>query len=708
MRCVLLLLLLTVLLPVLLAHAWITYRNYHARYAEEFQANSEMGRTVAMAFENYLHDIRRVEYTMGTALGGEHPFSRAEADHLLQIAADGSPAVKYFSWIDPRGRVIASSEPRAVGLDLSDRDHVRTIQQGKAWYVSDLLKGRATGDVIFTVAQGIRRKDGQLLGIVNAAINPERLGEALHIQRAGEGAVAIHDRKRSLVFRSPAVKTTWEQRQMPRQAILIDQAVAGREATAIAPSPIDRQLRIGAGIPVHSVGWAVVATRPVAEVIGPLRANMFYDLALFAFVAVGAFLVALITTRNVTRPIQHLQQQALAFGQGHFTARAAMSGPVELIDLAAAFNQMAAAIQTHVNEREHLLTELEQRHAFLESATDLLPLPVAFFSPLLEIIRANAATNAFFQAHGITNPWQELQLCDPVTRHVMPTTAQPLLRAASGEVITTAEYLLSLPDGSSFPILLHAAPIYLNEELVAIVAAFQDLTEIKAADRAKDDVLAMLSHEFLTPITLIRSWTEIAQQHEEPEVIQQALDTIFRNTFRQQRLVDALLDISRLRHDKLDLRQESADLWEIVQLAAEEYFLTISEQQLTMCLQPPKEPLPVIVDSGRIQQVIGNLLNNAVKFTPPGGSITIAAFTEAENAVLKVGDTGKGIPAEQLIRIFAPFHQLARDGSFGGLGLGLALVRGIVELHGGTVEATSLGEGHGSTFTIKLPLTEKS
>ncbi len=172
------------------------------------------------------------------------------------------------------------------------------------------------------------------------------------------------------------------------------------------------------------------------------------------------------------------------------------------------------------------------------------------------------------------------------------------------------------------------------------------------------------------------------------------------------RLVDDLLDVARISSGKVELRKERVDLKAVLASAVETSMPLVSAAGHTLDVKLPDENLQVVADATRIAQVVSNLLNNAVKYTPDGGRIELAARREGDQAVVTVTDTGIGIAAEALPQVFEMFTQVGRklDRAPGGLGIGLALVRRLVELHGGSVVAESPGVGRGSTFTVRLPL----
>jgi signal transduction histidine kinase len=233
--------------------------------------------------------------------------------------------------------------------------------------------------------------------------------------------------------------------------------------------------------------------------------------------------------------------------------------------------------------------------------------------------------------------------------------------------------------------------------------------EVEEASYLKDEFLMTVSHELRTPLTAIHGWVHmLSTQAVGDQERSRALAAVERNARAQTRLVDDLLDVSRAISGKLRIEPRPVQVDEIIASALEAFDAAIAAKSLM--LERRIEPnLPVLhADPDRLQQVIWNLLSNAVKFTPPDGTMRIAAHRRGNAIEIEVSDSGAGISADFLPHVFERFRQgeVGTRRRFGGLGLGLAIVRHIVELHGGTVRASSQGEGSGATFTVTLPLTE--
>jgi PAS domain S-box-containing protein len=245
-----------------------------------------------------------------------------------------------------------------------------------------------------------------------------------------------------------------------------------------------------------------------------------------------------------------------------------------------------------------------------------------------------------------------------------------------------------------------------REQLLAREQAAR--VEADRANRIKDEFLAVLSHELRTPLNPILGWSKLLQNGKlDLAKTQQALQTIERNAKLQSELIEDLLDVSRILQGKLNLNVSSINLSATIRTAMET--VRLAAEAKSIHLEASFEPDPPLIqgDSTRLHQVIWNLLSNAVKFTPAGGRVNIRLERLDSFAQLTISDTGQGIEPDFLPYVFEYFRQAnaTTTRKFGGLGLGLAIVRHLVELHGGTISAESLGVGRGATFTVKLPLS---
>ena len=240
-----------------------------------------------------------------------------------------------------------------------------------------------------------------------------------------------------------------------------------------------------------------------------------------------------------------------------------------------------------------------------------------------------------------------------------------------------------------------------------------DITERKhgeqalvTADRRKDQFLALLSHELRNPLAPMWNALSLLDRTDPAgDAARRARAVLHRQLAHLSRLVDDLLDLTRISRGKIQLRRAPLSLTDVVRRAADDHRSLFSESGVALDVRLPEAPVPVSADATRLTQIVGNLLQNAAKFTPRGGHVLLELTTREKDALLRVRDTGVGMDAEMLARLFEPFAQAeaSLERSRGGLGLGLALVRRLVELHGGQVYAHSDGPGAGAEFVIRLP-----
>ena len=231
--------------------------------------------------------------------------------------------------------------------------------------------------------------------------------------------------------------------------------------------------------------------------------------------------------------------------------------------------------------------------------------------------------------------------------------------------------------------------------------------ELREAAHRKDEFLAILAHELRNPLAPLRNSLEIMRlAPNDSQSMERAREIMTRQLAQMVHLIDDLLDVSRISRGKVVLRREQAALGPIVQQAIETNLPLIESTSQRLTIEIPAEPILVDADPTRLAQVFANLLNNAAKYSEQGGEVALAVEREGAWAVVRVRDTGVGIPPEMLSRVFDMFLQVDRslEKAQGGLGVGLSLVKGLVELHGGTVEARSKGLGQGSEFVVRLPI----
>lgn len=372
-------------------------------------------------------------------------------------------------------------------------------------------------------------------------------------------------------------------------------------------------------------------------------------------------------------------------------------------------------------EREH--TAVERERLRLRTVMNILPVGVFITDEHGRLLEANPEAKALWggetplsQSPAEFN--RDYPTYSPDSGRRIELHELGLTRALeTGAVCSNEELEIATADNRRLTILSYARPIRdVADNTTGAVVVHLDISDrkkilesLKDADRRKDEFLAMLAHELRNPLAPIRNALGLLKAESlDPPTVAWAMDMMERQVDHLVRLVDDLLDVSRATQGKIKLRKRRVDLNQILSHAIETARPLIDLQQHALSVSLPNEPVWLECDDIRMAQVVANLLNNASKYTDRGGSIAVSGSCDSGEAVLRVRDSGIGIAADVLPHVFDLFTQADRslDRSHGGLGIGLCLVKRLVDLHHGTVEAHSAGPGRGSEFVVRMPLAE--
>jgi protein-histidine pros-kinase len=360
-----------------------------------------------------------------------------------------------------------------------------------------------------------------------------------------------------------------------------------------------------------------------------------------------------------------------------------------------------------------------QFDGFLEAAPDA----VVIVDPTGSMVKVNGQTELLFGYRRDELLGAPLEMLMPERyRALHAVRAQAYFDSPHARSMGTGLDLFGLrKDGSEFPIDVSISP-FPSDGALFVASTIRDMTthwqletelrhrtrELEEADRQKDDYLSAVAHELRTPLSTLTLAAQVLRRSQAHTPLQeQVLEKLERQTAHMARLIEDLLDMTRIRCGTVSLRREPVELRQVVADAIEITQSIVDEHRHHLEYARGAEPLWVSADSTRLVQVVANLLTNAARYTPDGGHIWCSTASEDGKGIIRIRDDGMGIPKEMLSRIFELFTRVpsADGGNACGLGIGLALVRRLVELHGGSVEAISEGSGKGSELIVRLPLS---
>jgi len=721
----LILLLLLILIPVLAIQAYIYYDSYQSQRASELRSNLEIARAVAKGFESFIQDVLHQELAIGLAITSSQPMTPRDIARILNSSRDYQ-AVRDFTWLNPKGDAVYSSNPDMIGVNYSDRSYFREVANGREWMISELVIAKTTGEPVFGIARGMRDGKGALLGIIFAAIAPERLEARLGVERRKGGGYAIVDNKGMLVYRYPAISATWEERNWLRQYPRLEKVLKGEEvADRAVYAPYEGKMRLTAATPVTSIGWAVTAATREEDVTGPILNSIAKSALLFLSVSLAAFLVALAVSRKITSPVSALRSHALAFGQGEVPEQVKINHISEFQDLADAFNTMAEKVQARELDLHESERRERERAAELATLLESVPTPVFIVHDpdSLHITGNRAADDLLRHPRG-----SEVSLSAPP--EVRPGHFRaikdgrelrldelPAQRAARGEDVQNFEFSLVFDDGTTRHMLGYGTPLRDDEgKPRGAVHVLVDITERKEAEKALAQRTAKLeeinkelesfsysiSHDLRAPLRAIDGYARMLLKkhgHEFDEDSMRKFNVIRSNSQMMGKLIDDILTLSRLGRAKMSIANLEVegiikDVWTELQTINPERNMTLTIQSMPTAYG----------DRTLLKQVYANLLSNAVKFTKYKNPAEIEAggYTDGDDHVYYIKDNGVGFDMAYYDKLFGIFQRLHNDPDFEGTGVGLAIIQRVIHMHGGKVWAEGKVE-EGATFYFSLP-----
>jgi PAS domain S-box-containing protein len=682
--------------------------DYRDQRDDEIRASAELARATGRAFEAFLWSVLRTEHAVAVSFA-VHGQRLEDLERELAGVLAQFPMIRDMSWIDPDGTVLVSTEPQLVGRSMWARDYYQQIRHGGEWRVSPLVQSLVDERPTFIVARGYRSEAGELVGIVGAAVDVERLGPLLG-KRAGGGVMSIIDSGGAVVARAPDLALDWADRRRTAEHPWVQRALAGKEAMGVFPSALQEGRRIGAIVPIASIGWVAHASRPIEEALAPVRQAAILNAAVVFGVALAALVAAVILARRIAEPLRALEQHAVRLGEGR-AGQVPARGPSEVRRVARALESMAASIEARRKEIEEARRAAERaaadaaaRGAELEAVFSALPIALVTVDPSLRIVRVNERvrelTGAAVEELRRAQEEGAFRVAGPDGGPV-PVDQQPHARALRGEVVRGELVRFEPREAPPLWIAVSAAPI--RDAAGAIrgaVATGVDLTEVHALQEERETLMQTVSHDLRTPLHVVVGHAELLRHRGDDEVRRRA-EAILASAGRMTRLIGDLVDAARLEAGHVRLQLEPLDL---------PAFLSGWKERMAGAL--PMERVRVVAEAGapvvfadpaRLDQILANLASNALKYSPPETEVTVELGATPDALRLSVADRGPGIPQEELPRLFQRYYRSRTAGRVEGLGLGLFITRKLVEAHGWRIEASS-EVGEGSVFTVVIPV----
>jgi len=574
-----------VLIPVVLINAVRIKTDYERRLEAELRASEEFAEVYCMSFMNYLDKLWSNQYTMGITICRNANWKKTDIEDYMTSILKRNSEVRSYSWADPDGTILASTDMGLNGKSIKDREYYNRLINGEEKVISDLVLSLSDNEAILPVANGIM-VENKLVGILVSVINVNRLDTIFTMKRGGTtSSYGLIDRNGLIVYRNENNDVAFEKRRIkpdsPAWKALQGEIVRVKSFSA----SIDNSNRMGVNYPIPQVEWVCFVTTSVDELLSMYRRDMIIDIMVLLLVTVSSFLLAAILGSRLVNSIGRLKEAAEEVTKGNFTFRTNVKGTDELAVTSQVFDEMAE----HVN-----------------------------------------------------------------------------------------------------------AKIYETEEY----------------SKLKSQFFSTISHELKTPLNVILASTQLMERIDNSDAdiyiskIQRHLGVLKQNSLRLLRLICNLIDVNKLEVCQLSISPRNLDIVRIVEditLSIVEY---TNQKDIELVFDTEIEEKIIAFDPDMIERIMLNLLSNAIKFTEKGGRIEVNIFDRQETIAISVRDNGIGIPEEMQDKIFNCFTQV--DNSLHrkteGSGIGLSLVKALVELHGGYISIAS-ELGGGSEFIVELPNT---
>ena len=700
LRAYLFWLVLATLLPGVVGAALLFVHQYQKARAEIEENTLQTVRALVHSTDNKLRQVQSIAQTLSSidALQAED-FARThyQAREALALAGGRMNAVLR----DRSGQQLLNTAV-AYGTRLPRHPSPvidRVFATGRP-AVSDVFQGMLSNSTLASVDVPVQVR-GQVRYVLSIGMGPEEFDGLLGPKSVPEGAVASLFDRNGIIFNRNLNRAA--SIGQPLNPLLRDAVHRQSEGTIDSRSREGKPL-VSSFARSSFSGWGVAIGVPREA----LRTELMGQLTLMTGVAAGLFAIGLFLAwligGRLARSVQALTGHALALGKGETPPPFTEGHVREAADVAAAIGDAAALLAEGARQLAAKESALRETHMLARFGTWQWKLD----SPDIEV--SDSVPHIFGRTLPPFPEQRGTVLLEESWLQVQRLTSELVRMGGSGKLQLQALHA----DGHRVWLDYRCESVHGPDgKVVALRGTMQDITErvraeeaLRQADQRKNEFLAMLAHELRNPLAPITSGAQLLGQDSlDPSRIRQISAIIARQARHMAGLVDDLLDVSRVTRGLVVLTKERIDINAVVLDAAEQVQALVRDKAHRLDLKLLPQPCFVFGDRKRLVQVVGNLLHNAAKFTDRGGGITVTVSGAGEAVLLEVRDNGIGMLPAELERAFDMFVQGERtpDRSLGGLGIGLALVRSLVELHGGSVHVASSGQGMGTTFTVRLP-----
>jgi PAS domain S-box-containing protein len=717
------------LAPLVVFSSLLALNQARTERAVRERAVRETARALAVAVDEHLTGALNSLRVLGTG-----PFFAGSAQPLALPQRMARVAPTHEGWravflLSDEGQLVTGTIPEGelIGIDATTRSLLQKVRETRGPAISALVPawGSRPDELGFLLACPVVGDKGRRY-VMFAALDTSGLERILRGQVLHDGwAGVVVDPEGRIAARVPS---RGHERYVGQRSALVDQTGGGMAWQR----GIDRE-----GVPSYLAlqrapvsWWGIGISVPQETINAPFRRSVLVVLAsgLLCLLA-GAGLAALVG-RQLSRPLTALAGRAHDIERGPGRVDAPRSVIREIAVLGESLERAAQGLEERAASQQLAAAAVRETQAWHAALAAFAPVGLMRTDPQGRITYVNERWTQLTGVVGesTAGPWGDDLHPDDGLR-----VSGEWIQVLSEPRDFSTEFRRRDPARPSDPagrwLAAYARPIRdVDGRVVEFIGVLVDITdrkraeeeraeltaraqaaqrEAEAASRAKDDFLAALSHELRTPLNAMLLWVQVLREAPpDASMYERALDAIERSARLQTKLVENLVDLARISSGKFTIDVGPVDLRSVVRAAVDGARDEIARKSIALALELGSEACWILGDASRLQQVLLNLLSNATRFTPKGGAIDLTVSRQGTDVAAKVRDTGEGIAPEFQAHLFERFRQ-ADSGAgrrHGGLGLGLAIARAIMELHRGTITATSQGRGHGATFTISMPL----